>query len=448
MQRRSLRRRLLALAVVTIIGALGLAWLALTLIFERYMRDQIETQLAQNGVWIATNLDWQGGAPRLAVGPPDPRFDRPFGGFYWQVDGPGSESLRSRSLWDASLPPAPAAVSSFDATGPRGGTVLVTAQRFTIPAPAGGGEISVLVAANHSEIEEPVKQLGEQLAIALTIIGGALLAAAMAQVALGLAPLDALRAEIVAVRRRQKSRLGEDVPQEVGPLIDEVNELLSAQDDAIGRARAQAGDLAHGLKTPLTLLAHLAPDLARAGQESAAREIEAQVRSMRRRIDRQLARARLGSGRFATSRLDLLVDRLISLLQRTEHGAGLDWINEVEAQLTVPADEVDVAEIVGNLLDNACKWAKGVVLIRASAEAGHLTLSVEDDGPGVPDGELEAIRKRGHKLEEAKEGSGLGLAIVDDLITAYGGAIAIRRSDLGGLKVEVSFPLAPKAEAS
>lgn len=163
---------------------------------------------------------------------------------------------------------------------------------------------------------------------------------------------------------------------------------------------------------------------------------------MRRRIDRQLARARLGADPLATSRLDLLIDRLVAVMARLPGCGRINWDIVAEPDLTVAADEADVAEAVGNILDNACKWARSKVRIAASAEHHSVVLVVEDDGPGVPDGRLGEILARGLRLDAETEGSGLGLAIVQDIVAAYRGELDLARSSLGGLRVRLEWPRA------
>ena len=210
----------------------------------------------------------------------------------------------------------------------------------------------------------------------------------------------------------------------------------------LSRARSQAGDLAHGLKSPLAVLSAIARSLKRSGNADDATEILAQVDTMRRRIDRELARARLGPNRRATSRLDTLVGRLVHLLCRTPHGERIEWETSVDPEAVVSADGVDVAEVVGNILDNASKWARTKVRVTASLNGASVDLCIEDDGPGVPEDHLGDILVRGARLDDQREGTGLGLAIVNDIVAAYGAELHLTRSHLGGLSVKVVWPRA------
>jgi signal transduction histidine kinase len=438
---RSLRMRLLALSVVTIGVALLLAWLALTIIFERHIRMRLEEELIANTHALVANLQWQDGELVVTSRPPDPRFERPLGGLYWQIDQDGAGALRSRSLWDESLPATDRMLpTSYEAIGPGGRRLFLHGAGFTIPAAEGEERLRVTIGADYQQVEDAVDRFGGELGLALFLIGVALSAAAGLQVSIGLTPLDSLRRQVSAIRAGRKRHLDPDVPKEVGALVDEVNELLSAQENALTRARAQASDLAHGLKTPLTILSSLAPALASAGQTESAKDIDEQVNAMRRRIDWQLARARLGPGRFATTKFDLLVNQLVDLVRRSPPGARIAWDVAVEHETVISVDEVDAAEAIGNLLENAAKWARSTVRIEATHGPGQTTIRVEDDGPGVSPDDYDLILRRGGRLNENMDGSGLGLAIVSDIVSAYAGQIELARSDLGGLAIITTWP--------
>ncbi len=441
----SLRVRLLGLAAVTIGAALVLAWIALTILFERHVARRVDAELSNLLVQIAANLDASGPQVTLTAEPADPRFQRPFGGLYWQIEPKGGEPLRSRSLWDEALPPPPsdgAAALSWQAPGPQNAPLLLRAETLRLLSPAGERPVRVVLAADATDVEQAVGEYGRDLAIALAVIGLCLTAAAAFQVGIGLAPLARLREALAQIRARKKFRLDPGVPREVRPLVEEMNELLAAQEEALSRARARAGDLAHGLKTPLTVLSTVARGLGRSGRNDDATEILAQIEMMRRRIDRQLARARLGMDHLATSRLATLVERLVAVMARTPRGAALRFELEIGEDLVVAADEVDVAEAVGNVLDNACKWARSKVRVSASAGEGAIVIAVEDDGPGVPEGQLDDILTRGLRLDAEAEGTGLGLAIVSDIAKAYRGELGLSRSALGGLRVRIAWPAA------
>jgi signal transduction histidine kinase len=320
--------------------------------------------------------------------------------------------------------------------------LLLRAENLSLVLGDGEQQVLAILAADYSAIEGPVSAFARDIALALLIVGLTLATAAAVQVGVGLAPLDAIRREVAAIRARLASRLHPEVPSEIQPLVDEVNLLLRSQEEALTRAREHAGDLAHGLKTPLTVLSTVARDLERCGNPAAASEIVAQVQVMRRRVDRQLARARLGARPHATSRLLPLVEGVVALVRRTPQGEQLQWEIAVDATATIAADDVDAAEAIGNILENASKWARTRVRVTASVGEGVVIVSVDDDGPGVADDRLQELTTRGAKLDEKKDGAGLGMAIVDEIVAAYGGNLQLSRSELGGLRVSLPWPAA------
>jgi signal transduction histidine kinase len=442
----SLRLRLLGLAAVTIALALALAWLGLRIVFDRHVRGQVVDELAAEIVGIVAHLEERNGKVILTAEPVEERFKRPLGGAYWQIDVEGGDAIRSRSLWDETIPapevdePDPVV---FEAHGPGDERVLVRSERLTLATGSGERRLRVTMATSEAEVEEAVAEFGRDLAVALGMLGLVLIAAALVQIGIGLEPLRGLRAEVEAVRAGRKARLAADVPTEVRPLVEEVNELLSGQEAALARARAQAADLAHGLKTPLTIVGSLTRELAQAGRKAEAKEVEEQLAMMGRHIDRQLARARLGADGRTTCRLRPLVERLVDLMRRTPRGERLGWRVAVDPGGVVAADETDVAEALGNVLENACKFASTTVRITGECRSTIFVLCVDDDGPGVPDERRNDIVARGKRLAGDASGAGLGLAIVTDILAAYGGGLELERSPLGGLRVQLLWPATP-----
>jgi signal transduction histidine kinase len=237
-------------------------------------------------------------------------------------------------------------------------------------------------------------------------------------------------------------RLRAEVPEEVMPLVDEVNALLDAQEQTVERARAWTADLAHGLKTPLTALGADAQRLRHQGNVAMADELEQLAETMRRRVDRELIRARMRSGvrtRQAGANVGDAIARVVRTLQRTPRGGAVAWTVEVQDHGFAAIDPDDLTELVGNLLDNAVKWATARVWVSATSNGG-VDIQIEDDGPGVSDDQLERLCQRGVRLDQGKKGSGLGLAIAHDITDAYGGELRLDRAALGGLQVSVRLP--------
>jgi signal transduction histidine kinase len=429
-----LRLRLLLAAAISIMLALMLAGLALVGIFESQVTARINQELNNHLLQLTAALavDEKG---QLKVSGPlaDPRFAQPLSGLYWQVKPEGEgDIIASRSLWDGSLVQSP----DGQIIGPED-EALAAAHRV-VKLDAGGKEMSVTltVATHMEEITTPVEAFKRSLFYYLGLIGLALLIAAWVQVLVGLKPLKALSQQLQRISAGQANRLQGEFPDEVAPLADELNAVLDAQDQAAERARARAGDLAHGLKTPLTVLGAIARDVEKKGLKAEARDIEAQSETMRLHVERQLARARISSGHGITSvplRDNAL--KVIATMKRAPRGEELSFeLGELRPDV-IAMEKQDLTELLGNLLDNARKWAKSKVVL--SFEKG--ILEVEDDGPGVPPEELGRIAERGRRLDENTQGSGLDLAIVKDIAEVYGAKLSFRKSPLGGLAVQVEL---------
>jgi signal transduction histidine kinase len=240
---------------------------------------------------------------------------------------------------------------------------------------------------------------------------------------------------------QRAARLDGAAPREVQPLADEINRLLDAQEKALARARSRATDLAHGLKTPLQVLSADIRALRKKGESELADEIEKTAGAIRRHVERELARARLAPGVSgkAMCRVLEVVSGVVAVVKRTPSGKQLSFEIDVVADLTAPIDEGDLSEILGNLVENAARYAKSSVRIEASAAIGEVTVAVADDGPGIPDADRESALSRGVQLDRKSGGSGLGLSIVSDIVEAYGGRLAMANAD-PGLLVTVSLP--------
>lgn len=442
----SLRFRLVAAGAIAILIALGVAGAGLVFLFQRHvaraMAEDLDVHLQQLLSAIDVGAD---GRLVLTREPSDPRFEQPLSGLYWQVADNRGQLLRSRSLWDAVLhlppnEPGPNEVHQYEIKGP-GEAALLVAERSVLMK-AGGVSIRVRagVAADTSRITVAVKAFARDLSLALGILAIALIAATSVQVGLGLQPLSALRRGISDIRAGRSKRLPTAVPSEVGPLVEEVNALLDAQEREIERSRSRAADLAHGFKTPLAALTSDAARLRQLGERGLAHNIEAVADTMSRLVDREMALARLraGSRRLGAARTKLapLLDLLVATLERTPRGKGVRFESSVQGGLTVPIDRTDLAEVLGNLLENAARHAAALVRVTASAEP--LAVIIEDDGEGIPEAQIASVLERGTRLDELAPGAGLGLAIVRDVLEAYGWRLQISSSDLGGAKVAIA----------
>jgi signal transduction histidine kinase len=274
------------------------------------------------------------------------------------------------------------------------------------------------------------------LAVLLLIIG-------LFQISRGVSPVAALRTRLSSVHLGKTRRMDGEFPSEVQPLVDDLNALLAQRDAQVERAQAKAGDLAHTLKTPLAILLQEAEAAGRAGQPEIADAIRQQVTRMQRQMDYHLAHARAAaSGAAVGTRCEVLpaAEGLVRTLRRLYADRNLSIDIDVPEHLAVRAELADLEEMLGNLLDNACKWAASRVAVRAQASGPSLLITVDDDGRGVEDQLLESVLKRGVRADQTAPGSGFGLAIVRDLAEVYGGAIALSRSPLGGLRASLTLP--------
>jgi signal transduction histidine kinase len=284
---------------------------------------------------------------------------------------------------------------------------------------------------------------GVSVIVALLCLFGGL-----ALVRAGLAPLDDMRRRLSDVRKGIHHELPGTYPTEVQPLVDDLNGLLDHRDRMVQRALAKAGDLAHGLKTPLAVLAREAEVAASRGQHDLAATMTQQVERMRRQIDYHLAQARAAaSGATVGSRCSVAdsADALARTLLRLHAERGLAIDVEVPPDHSVRGQREDIEEMLGNLLDNACQWAQSRVVITSSLHDSRVVITIDDDGPGIEPSMREAVLQRGVRADEAAPGSGLGLAIVRDLAQLYGGSISLAEAPRGGLRARLELPAADSA---
>jgi signal transduction histidine kinase len=279
--------------------------------------------------------------------------------------------------------------------------------------------------------------------------GTALVVAALAmflgfwQVKKGLSALDELRARLADVRDGRERQVTGAFPAEVDPLVHDLNALLAHREHAVRRAIAKAGDLAHGLKTPLAVLAQEAARAKASGQQELAASIDQQIDRMRRQVEYHLAQARAAaSGAAPGARTEVLgsADGLARTLRRLHADRGVAIQIDVAPDHVVRGQREDLDEMLGNLLDNACKWARRRVVVSSAARNGTVSITVDDDGPGIDPALRQAVLQRGVRADEAAPGSGLGLAIARDLAEVYGGSIALDTSPLGGLRAKLQLP--------
>ena len=277
------------------------------------------------------------------------------------------------------------------------------------------------------------------------VLGVALMVAGVWTLRGGMAPFRRLRAGLLAVRRGEERRIDGRFPAELQPLIDELNALLEERDTAVKRAVAMAGDLAHGLKTPLALLAHEADEAEAAGNVELSESLGRHVERMSRHVDYHLARARAaasGAAAAAPVRVADCVETLIRTMSKLYASRELTLTSSVPPDLRVRVELQDMEEVVGNLLDNACRWARSRVRVRVPDSSDRVVLEIEDDGSGLAPELRAVVLERGVRVDEAVPGYGLGLAIARELVELYGGSITLDSSEMGGLLARVDWPAA------
>jgi signal transduction histidine kinase len=280
-------------------------------------------------------------------------------------------------------------------------------------------------------------------ALPMTLLAVVLLVVGALQFRKGVTAVTELRERLMDIHVGRATRLMGEYGRELGPLVDDLNQLLAAHEANVARAQARAGDLAHGLKTPLAVLAHEASRLAAEGHTGAAADLTSQIQRMRRQIEYHLAHARAAASSGSTAartRVADSVDGLVRTLARLFAEKGVSMSSTVDSSHVVRVERQDLDEMLGNLLENACKWTRSRVDISTAAAAGRIAIVVDDDGPGLAAAMREAVLARGVRADEAAPGSGLGLAIVRDLAALYGGTIELGESPAGGLRATLTLP--------
>lgn len=452
---RSIARRLFITAAGLSLFVLLIASLALTQYYRRSAEDVFDRRLRVYLQAVVAEASLEGeeghGGP-IQLG--DPQFDLPFSGWYWQLtrlDAPEYGIKASRSLFASQLPKladlgvkaGESGARSGLALGPDGRWLRIVEREIVI---AETGTFLVQVAGAIEETEQEIAKFRLALTVAFALLAGALAVATAIQVGFGLRPLGMLERELGEIRRGARERISGRYPTEVKPVVDELNLLIGANRDIVERARTQVGNLAHALKTPLSVIineADAAPSLL-------AAKVNEQAGVMRAQIDFYLDRAR-AAARAGAIGASTEVEPVIAALLRTFSKIYADqrivFSGTAPENLRFLGERQDLEEMIGNLLDNAGKWANGAVSIAVTVDAeggaaGRKTLlfTIDDDGPGLPPQSRAEATKRGRRLDETKPGSGLGLSIVSDLAAAYGGSLQLDASPRGGLKALLRLP--------
>ncbi|BCJ90287.1 ATPase [Terrihabitans soli] len=449
----SLASRLLLSAALWTAAVLTVAGFALSSYYQGLVERGFDQRLHVYLKALVADLASNSNLDKIEFTVGEPRFELPLSGWYWQIgkmENNATNVLRtSPSLFDRNLPflidtdPEKDVTATRDTytTGPDEENLRQVERIIQV----GDQRFVVAVAGESSEIAEEVGAFRSDLIITFILLGLGLVATAAIQVLFGLRPLSHISQQIAAIRAGKSERLEGAVPREIAPLARELNGLLDSNREVIARARTHAGNLAHALKTPLSVIVNEA----NASTDPMAEKVIEQADIMRHQIDHHLDRARVSAGIAvvgAVTEAKPVVEALVRAMEKVHRGRDIR-IETAADDVNFRGEQQDLEEMVGNLLDNACKWAAGRVLVsitaegkKKDAEPSHLQIIVDDDGPGLGEKQREAALRRGRRLDETKPGSGLGLAIVSDLATLYGGSLSLGDAPLGGLRAELKLP--------
>lgn len=384
----------------------------------------------------------------------EPLFELPLSGWYWQVtrlDSGKNEVRASRSLWDGGLPRLPATAGATNigirqgyVAGPEDQKLRLIERTIDLGEE---GSFLVSVAGDAVEIEDETRAFDRALQITFAILALVLLLTTIFQVRFGLAPLKRISAGLAAIRAGTAERLVGNFPVEIASLAGETNALIDANREIVERARTHVGNLAHALKTPLSVMVN---EAAARPDDPLAAKVQEQTDIMRDQVTRHLERARLAARLTVVGSVTDVYPVMVSLvrtMEKTHHGKGLSIRLDCPEEGKFQGEQQDLEEMVGNLIDNACKWAGSRVGIEVTYEIHEggrrvVRVVVDDDGRGLTPSEREQVARRGRRLDETKPGSGLGLSIVVELAALYGGGITLGTAPIGGLRAELLLPAA------
>jgi signal transduction histidine kinase len=438
----SLSRRMIVVAALWITALLVIGGFALDRVLSRSIVDNFDAQLrlVLRGMIGAAEIG-PDGEVRFSRPPADQRFVETYSGLYFQISGAGADTFPSRSLWDRRLR---VAGNHYDInphlydSNEFGPTEPLRVVERDVTLPGSNVRWRFQVAQSRETIDDQIHHLRSTLFWSFLALGVGLVVLAALQTFYGLWPLRRIRQEVAAIRSGEKTRISQDFPTEIRPMTEEINQLLAHNEAQAEEARRHAGNLAHALKTPLTVITNAAtahaPDLG----DTVCRE----ALVMRRQVDHHLARAR-AIGRRASAHARARVWESLEAVQRAVdrlyENVTVDIAGDHSAQVRVERQDLD--EMLGNLVENAAKYGGGRVFVTVEPKGGTVDIEIEDDGPGIPEKERDALFQRGARLDTDKPGTGLGLAIVRDVAEIYSGKVTLEESeDLGGLLARLTLP--------
>jgi signal transduction histidine kinase len=450
--RYSLGARLFLSAAICCALVLMLAGIGLTTFYRRSAERGFDERLSVYIKELVADLAAPPEAERQAIGDlGEPRFDLPLSGWYWQIirlDGEKPTIRSSRSLVGGQLPklldqqltPNARGLRETYVSGPDDRALRVLEREIDVGE---DGRFTVAVGAPADEIDGDIRDFRFALTLTFVLLGLALVASTLIQVRFGLRPLVRLGTAVGAVRTGEAPRIAGQYPPDLAPLAGELNQLIDANREILERARTQVGNLAHALKTPLSVMLNEAE----AGEGALPDMVKTQAAIMRDQVQYYLDRARaaaLSGALGGVTETAPSLDALIRTFSKISQGRGITGSHSVPAGIRFRGEKQDFEEMLGNLLDNAFKWADATVEVSLapSSDVGpeRIALLIDDDGPGLPNEAMADVLKRGRRLDETIPGSGLGLSIVADLAKLYGGGLSLQKSPLGGLRARLVLP--------
>ncbi len=396
---------------------------------ERYLAVQMDSLVA------ALRVKRDGEPVIIGEGATDPRFFQPASGWYWQIET-ADYLIRSRSMWDKSFGGGRFVPITEDE---KSGLMIIS--KTVLPEIGGGTSAGTrfTLSANLDETERSINRFRRIMLLSMLAMAAGLFGALYWRMKVAFAPLNKLRAETAGVKSGLKSRIEGKFPYEVAPLAQEINLLLRQNEKTIQNVRRNVGNLAHALKTPLTVILN---SLGKNSEGKTDNPLRTQAEQMHQIINRYLSRAAATGGSnpsVARSSPAEEIGKIASVLRSLYPRLRLE-IKTGEERTRVRADKEDLQEMVGNLMENACKWAKSAVFVSVRKSGAKVTITVEDDGVGIPKSQLKKALTRGKRLDETTAGSGIGLAIVADAVTLAGGKLKLGHSAKGGLKASIQLP--------
>ncbi|MEJ2400393.1 MAG: sensor histidine kinase [Xanthomonadales bacterium] len=442
MTRRSLAARIVALTGVWIAIALVAAGIMLWSFYQSHVEEHYDAHVRMHmeEMVAAARLN-SDGSLTLAYQPSDPRYQILHSGWYWEIRQRGRILARSPSLGEDEIKlPEKSFSENRDAVilmGPADKELRV--QTRLVPAGSSGEQLLLVSSAPMTRVTDDVDHIVEHMVPTLALLAGVLLIAVVFQVRLTLRPINDISRGISAIHQGRDERISGEFPVEIQPLVDELNNLVEHNATLLRRARNQLGDLAHSIKNPLTVI----NNEARSMDSDKGRLILARTGDIQDSVDHHLTRARAsGTTNVLGARVKIraVAEDLVFALQRIYQDRKLRFNLDDIRQCAVRCEAQDLEEMLGNLMDNACKWARSEVAVSCRPSNGDTLVTVEDDGPGIPADEISRVMQRGQRLDESTQGHGLGLGIIQDIVELYNGKLELGVSKLGGLRADLTLP--------